>query len=436
MINKQIFALIILAAMLVLAGCQVATVSSPKPDIVIMLTPIHRTEKRPQINQSTPSPTLSPLQKFTETPSPTVAPTAIPTNLPTDLPELRLKNNCLDILPTLPPDANRSGRLVLHGLDGTYLKDMATGVVELLPQNKKVGILEGSAVSTDGRWLVYDGAASLAATKYSYVVRSADGKQQFEFTSEDVDHAGLGYWLDNQHLALHRINTEGLDWVVIYNPFTKEQQVIKPDYPDILQDDWEFLSWPTSLTTYSPSLTKVVYLAGKLFSSQIVLWDRETHHSILEISDFEYAYKGPMWSPDGKRFVFVKSLGKKIPDREEFFIVDWDGKIEQLTHLNEQLDSVRIYDRSWSPNGQYIAFWLNGTLAVVDTSSGEVTNYCISASRSDALPPVWSRDSQHLAIGVADPGEEISRTVLVDIIDDYAAIVAEDVAPEGWMISP
>lgn len=437
--RKYILEMGLCVIVLILTGCQNVIVlpkQTDKPSEQIL----GKETGESHISQFTPSPSpsLVPLPIITATSTPTIKPTATfvtnPLNSPTALPNTRLKTNCLEILPSLPSDDDRVGRLVLHGATSTYLFDVANGDVEFLPQNEEIHILEGAVVSPDGRWLAYSGAANYGATEYSYIVRSADGKQQIEFSAKDVDLAFISYWLDNEHLAMHRINPDGLDWVVIYNPFTKEQQVLKPDYPDIFENDYTYLMWPTGLTIYDPTLTRVVYVASK--KPQLVLWDRQSSQAIVAIPDFMYAYRSPLWSLEGKRFAFVMSFQKNDDGRhDELFLVDWDGNIGQMTHLGDYYNEVRILDFSWSPNGRFIAFWMNDTLAVIDTTSQEVTDYCISTPRSDALAPVWSLDSQHLAIEMR-VSENTSQTVLVDILEGYAAGIVENMTPVGWMVSP
>lgn len=435
MSTQRMMSYSLLALLLILAGCQALSATPTVSNGIEPITPVPGAETKPPV--VSPAATMQPTLQVLTTSSPTVKPdntiTAFPSISPS--PQVNVTTNCLEILPALPLDSDRAGLLVLYNPDTTYLMDMATGMVEMLPKNDQVGTLDGSAVSPDGRWLFYQGAASFDATSYSNVVRSADGMQQVEFTDKDVDYAGLGYWLDNERLALHRINPEGLDWVVVYNPFTDEKQVLKPDYPEIISDDWERLMWATGITTYDPTLTRVVYLAGEIFDSRVVLWDRQSNQAVVEIPDFTHSYRGPLWSPDGTNYIFPISIFNELVRRQEFFLVNQDGNYKQITDLNKYYSNVKITDFSWSPNGRYIGFWVNQTIAVLDVSSGKVTDYCISTSRADALPPFWSLDSQHLVIGVADPGEVISRSILIDLIEGYAAVITEDAVPEGWMIS-
>ncbi len=100
---------------------------------------------------------------------------------------------------------------------------------------------------------------------------------------------------------------------------------------------------------------------------------------------------------------------------------------------------------SWSPDGKYLAFWLESvqnqvikaTLAVLDMASGDVTDYCLSAGNVRTMmllsyPLIWSPDGKSLVTIVnRDEGEDFD-TVLVDLDGGFAVKIAENLTPGGW----
>jgi Tol biopolymer transport system component len=366
-------------------------------------------------------------------------------------PQVYLRDKCLTILPDLPNESNLTGLLVLDGARGSdvdYLFDMATRDRFPIPITEQVKSLD-FAVSPDGDWLAYSGAATTSSTEYSLVIRTADNMQSFHFPWDDREWSYLAHWVSDEWIALVKANhgERPLYTLILLNPFTGQKQAMEMDYPHSLTDDFEWYSWPT-ITIYDPTLSKVVYVGySEKTGKKLVLWDRLAQRAIVEIPNFGFTIIPPLWSPNGNQFVYIKSRPSSTPVRrdEEIVLVKGNGEIIPLTRLSDYFQQTRISSYAWSPDNRSLAFWFwaeskesNETgfqLAVVDTISKEVMNYCIATDASVPRAPIWSPDSQYLAVEVVNPDEDI-RTVLVNIDQELAAQVAEFVVPAGWMRAP
>jgi Tol biopolymer transport system component len=158
-----------------------------------------------------------------------------------------------------------------------------------------------------------------------------------------------------------------------------------------------------------------------------------------------FSYR-PIWSPDGQQvFVSVISqINSANPGNEidNLFSFGQDGQVRQLTNFNESSMDVKIGTASISPNGGMIAFWLklqpssykDQQLAVLDLATNRVTNYCIPGDQisGGVSAPIWSPDSRYLAVENAYEANA-SKVILVDIVQGWAAQIAENLTPAGWM---
>jgi Tol biopolymer transport system component len=308
--------------------------------------------------------------------------------------------------------------------------DMTTGIsleIPLLPDHTPGGF----SVSPDGNWMLYTGFNE-ELEEFYLVFQSVDGKVVNSYPWSDFSGTTPLYWLDNEWLVMWKPNQgPELDSLVFLNIFTGENKELLPDYPDIFSDDYGS-QWPTN-TVYDPSLTRVIYFQDTI----LVYWDMLTNQSIIEIPNHSRVRDRPKWSPNGKQFVYLEAIykrGKYV--KGELVLVSWEGEKSPLTHLGDFYDEWKIYRYTWSPDGKYIAFWLNYRLAVLDVVNQKVTDYCIVTTNRDVpYLPLWSPDSRHLAIAVLEDNRD-SRTILVDIMNGYAAQITENWVPEGWMVSP
>lgn len=461
---KKYIACLVYVLTTLLVGCQLNEMSAsitPDSQLPITETPSLATPTAP-IFDSTATAPQTPIP--TNTASPTATNTSTPTETSLFPPEAQVQSQCLEV--EMLSEWVKSKGIVILGnrnvVDGRYQHmdyqfDMTTGKTTPFNGENESGIF--FSASPNRHLMAYNRVTFDEADNIiqdELVIATADGVEQKTIPWEN-GWVGIPGWLDNQHVV---INIAGLDadesagqkpsTLLSMNPFTGERQILKPNFPGIYQTypmyDWE--GW--SVTTYDPTLTRVVYLSEESQYFLFTLWDLENEQqlgSLPGIFPFSGYIPIPRWSPDGARFV-VEAF---VPEQQslELFLVNRMGQAEQLTNLYSY-EETRLASTSWSPDGRYLAAWLDLAslrkkseveLVVLDTLSRQITDYCIQIKYagegySDAPPePIWSPDGTQLIV-MDRYDQDHRRVILVDLVQGFAAQIAEDMEPMGWMLAP
>ncbi len=436
--SKYYITILLVILFTILAGCSssisvpIATYTSPG-----------------QIN--TTAPTNKPLfaVEASQTPSPTPAPsaTAIP---PSASPTVtspspvstdpQLKTNCLEVLKEQPVNLKYYGKLALQqqGAEPNSIIDLETGKGYFLPEDW-AWFYE---FSPDGKWILHYQAVDQTASNpiERLTLMQADGKIINTFSSEQ-DWAGYG-WFDNQNLAILR-QYDPLSYlysITLFNPFTHQWgKELAPNYPDIYRSEISYVS-----TVYDPTLAFVVYPQMKNDGNAFVLWDLRKRQPLVTLPTYDIKHDEPKWSPDGEQFVVPIQKDAKFGQTSDFYRVQRDGKVTQLTHFANYVPHGEIHQFSWSPDSRYIAFWMTlepskdpiERLAVLDVETQEIINYCIPGVMFDpnqnATPPIWSPEGLlQLIISNVDVNR-MAHTILVDLENNVAFQLAEDQVPVVW----
>lgn len=367
--------------------------------------------------------------------------TDFPTASATLLPGKLLTHQCLEVKPSLPPEARPKGILVIEQQQ-PFLLAVGTGKRTALSSSKIQ-----FHVSPNGNWL---------ASRYVddnnkpwLSIETIDGTQQLVPWKDDW--FLLGDWLDNERIWISHY-TEPL--LTVVNPFTGEEQELMPAFPGLetVAQEGEHYALGDSTVLYNSSLNFVVYPRLEEDSrTYVVLWDLQANHLLAKVRDIAKSFSyNPLWSPDQKE-IYVAVVDKwdsDTPDNsiEDFFSLGWDGQVRQLTDFGTSFVDTYIGSASLSLNGKKIAFWLQARpspykepqLAVLDLETQQVTNYCIPGSyRSSFTSPVWSLDGRYLAIQ-SQHEPNAGWIILVDTQEGWGAQVAEIAQgwPAGWMAEP
>ena len=302
------------------------------------------------------------------------------------------------------------------------------------------------SVSPDGKHYAYKDYKEHLLKIYSadnQLLASYDWKENWSYLSK---------WQNNQSVIIYKTNeiqvTPSLavpmrnDYprtLILFDPFSNQEQILAPDYPGIDRAN-PALGWDDSGTTvYNYQLTQVVY-PSITSGLGVTLWDIPSGTVIIEeINPYRHGY--PKWAQDGSKFI-ISWL------EDELYIVTSQGELSQITNFNQGGYQYRPEYYSWSPDGRYIAFWLDdreasfGNFMILDTHSQEITDYCISLGYNsfgflETPLPIWAQNGKAVVIEARLDGEENGKTalLLLDLENNLAIRLADNAVPVGWLES-
>jgi hypothetical protein len=433
--------------------------------VMITISGCSKPETVPTSNSSIMTPTTSTLFIPTSKPTATLAPKPTPSSIPTlsrptaTIPVTSplagfLNYKPITITTSLPVDAHPAGTLILWGGNGknSYRLDFT-------PYKEQDFLPYASCLSTspDGKWLTYCQDFPDRSAERWLTVESANGQEMKKVRIEkDWDVFTILSWLDNQRLVFNLRKDTGnyasIRPVIVLDPFLGKQQELDTDYPDLRPSgsgpagmNFDFVR---STVVYHPSLNLVVYpqtIPPDGFF--VVLWDRQSKKALAKLRDYGGFGHYPIWYPDGEQFVIAAIPQSGVnrnnirESKEELFLVSREGQIQQLTHFAGSFDRVKTWEGNLSPDGKRLAFWLDTKpdlcgagpdLAVLEMETRKVTSFCISSVYGETLPPVWSPDGKYIVVESFERGD--LRAILVDIEQAWAAQIAEDAVPVGWLV--
>lgn len=253
-------------------------------------------------------------------------------------------------------------------------------------------------------------------------------------------------WSDESHIIMTKNEVDTPyskpPSLIVLDINTLSEKEITPDLPN-LYDFHPLPSWNGyAPVIYNSDFTKVIYMkwADEAKSTYgYAFWD-VTNNKELAFQEIVYT-PIPQWSPDESYFV-TSGLINISP--KDLFAVYENGQTKRLTNFDNYFQSAEVYNFSWSPNGDYLAILLieesdnkKASLILLNISTGVITDYCISVTiygdtYTNTFVPLWSPDSNQLII--QDWYEVDHRQILIiDILNNSATILAEDVEPRAWL---
>jgi hypothetical protein len=445
--NILIFLVVVFLASCSRENSSLATLSPPSPSQ-------QATTKTNSSGSVVTQPAILPATTLPPTPSHA-------TNMPSPSPTIThiqpLVEECVDLTSIPSVNVLLSGTIILAspppGDNDILLLDLATSEKQLVSREENE-VLSQVALSPNRNLFAY------RKTRFDtmdqiiediLIIENSKGEQLVArpYATKDLKHPQTGQWetfqwLNDQHLLLQQYAEVGGQMSLVLDPFTdEEQQLIPWGHYDYFDPTAEFgLLWDT-LIHYSPDLTRVIYpgLTDDIKPS-IVLWDLEQKTLIANIPAQIYAMnENPSWSPDGTQFVIGTSenLELSTPSHQELFAINRGGDIKQLTSLTTLFEEVTIGHFTWSPNGQFIAFWFrdnasanpNEILAIINTNTQNVDIYCVQSPLG--MSPMWSPDSYKLALTGLVNSEESPSITIIDLQNQIAASIPGNFILKGWL---
>lgn len=357
---------------------------------------------------------------------------------------------CIDIDFNWRDKLNAKDILILHQyfpVGDTTAIDFNTNQEHIL--NNKNEFFVNPAISPDGKWLFFaDAYDNSDQINLSILPFSFSAKKEVSVLRAEWSTLGF-YWQNNQGVLINMLSDEtwGPNHFVMINPFDGKYIELPNTFPSIAPNDaWQ---WEVSgRTLYNNDLSFVIYptVSEKYPGPGYVIWDTKAHEEKAFIAG--NIYNSPKWSDDGTKVAVA--LPKYGIYQEELFVMDTNGEMNQATNLNGKYANIDIGNLSWSPDGKHIAFWVltnqkDNTIShlfLLSSDTNEVIDYCIPDKQNifasgnlnyESLPsPKWSLDSRYVSFASLSKNGNI-QTVVVDIIEDKAFQVAENMQPVGWM---
>ena len=299
-------------------------------------------------------------------------------------------------------------------------------------------------VSPDGKHFAYSDYTEHLLKLYSVnnqLLASYDMREDWKW---------LGRWQNNQNLIIYKerknkvtpslsgpMVAEYPATLILFNPFNDQERLLAPEYPEIDRAS-PYIDWDKSGTTvYNKQLTQVVYPGTAVSGMGFILWDIPESSIVVKMDDPAFR-DPPKWAEDGSEFII---LGLE----DELFIVTNLGEISQITKLNHGDFRYHPERYTWSPDGRYIAMWLNdtkissGSFVILDTQSKEIIDYCISIEQYlggfiDTVTPIWAQNSKALIVEAnLDEDSDEKTALILDLENNLAIRLVEGAVPIGWL---
>lgn len=262
------------------------------------------------------------------------------------------------------------------------------------------------------------------------------------------------YWLDNERLAFNiYINAVGgtVFPVATFNPSTGEMNELPINFPNLEPSNQGVRKlFLESDMVFDPSLRYVAYLETlENGNKNFVLWDRELEAVVASVPTKWNFLNKPIWNSGGDKVYFpVTDFDKKTQQEySELFQIETNGTITKLTYFEGLAKKPLIAVASLSPDGRKIAYWWqyhqgydfsSYALSVLDLDTLDIVNLCINPTSKEPTDPIWSPDSNYLAIWniTKSPGPNDSELLIINLEEEWQGILFTNTRILGWLKAP
>lgn len=274
-----------------------------------------------------------------------------------------------------------------------------------------------------------------------YFLTSLNGQTKEVITDNIIpSYDAITGWFNSQELWTQ---TKDASSTVLFNPFNNTFRN-PPKFKDPQMAgciDWLICSYTDrNLTDRVDTKFEREIL---ITASSVYMMDQDANF-LWQYENWLVTLNLPKWSPD------EQSLSAPFPmddagEHYEFLMVNRDGKSEKLTDYSSAYPTLSVDQFQWSPDGKYIAFWADThsqtgitqrnpyRLFVLNVTTGQTIDYCVTGKYSDNKAPIWSPDGNQIAINSIQDGKE-----LISLVDLKAGTISPLVEGKlvGWLKTP
>ena len=341
---------------------------------------------------------------------------------------------------------NAAGQLLYRGTNPTQF---LSSRLDIFSPIEIEGIHIEARISPNERWIAWLTADRHTDEGTIKVHEIYDDLAYSTAVNKDIEHM---YWLNDNELLTVLVPSGA--WPPLFyaeavlNPFTGEQRTVLPRIiagKNVITDP--FFPIGDNSPDYFEISPSGRYALKYHFGGSYSFYDTSTGERVRHI---EGILAGNLvWSSSSDQLVFY-GHDLAISDSEKG-IYSYDVERDMVSFVSDLRvgpeESFVLEEGSWSPNQKYVALGKNTNalgkqvLAILDTSTGEVIETCLTNFHTDesfeAFDFAWSKDSRYLALyGLASSADDNGAIYIYDVAEGHILRLAEDqeVAQRGAII--
>jgi hypothetical protein len=344
-----------------------------------------------------------------------------------------LQRHCLYVAPE-PSREMAHGTVVLQATNITLLNLWTGEKFDLVPDARLYsdsgkGIIPfAMIISPDARWLLYSEAQfeNTKVLEEKFLIVDARGHIQHSAIAPLQSIKKAINWGDQNKIVFEE---ESPGQFARLNLLTDQWDRMSIDLlPDAIEDINNY-SFPP-IISYSIDLTQSLYVSS--MRSRAILWDIKSQKRLWEWKG--ETLNGYDWLTNGMGLIVAYQDFNS--DTSRVTLVGRDGHVSELLNLKNLSPQAIISGIAMSPDENYFAAWVSSQeysethLMVANLRLQQIVDYCITPSNFYDM--LWSPDSKYLLVSA--PSVSGNRdSILIDIEHFYAARIASNTSPVGWL---